>query len=266
MSPCSLDPSKHAQAHARRCAARRWRATVQPMTPSTSRRGSRAPSTSFGPLSTVRYAVNGVSFDMVRVPPGRFLDGEGSDRRELLVSRPFEIGVTPVTQALWRAVMGSSRSGFPGEDRPVENVSWDDVQQLMLILGHRGFPGFRLPTEAEWVWAARCGVSTGWAGADRVKSVAVANSSQTESVAGLSSAVVGAFDLSGNVFEWVDDWYGQVPPAGVDVQGSASGSYRVRRGGSWDLDLQYARVAFRDRNSPGSRVDFLGVRLLRTAP
>ena len=76
------------------------------MTSLTSRRGSRAPSTTFGPLSTVRTTVNGVDFDMVRVPPGRFVDGEGRTRRELLVSRPFELGVTPVTQALWRAVMG----------------------------------------------------------------------------------------------------------------------------------------------------------------
>ena len=237
------------------------------MTPLTSRRGSRAPLTLSGPLSTVRYAVNGVCFDMVRVPPGRFLDGERSARRELLVSRPFEIGVIPVTQALWRAVMGSSPSMFTGEDRPVERVSWDDVQHFMLILDRRGFPGFRLPTEAEWVWAARCGVSTRWAGADRVKSVAVADASQTEPVAGLSSAVVGAFDLSGNVCEWAVDWYGgygQVSPGGVDVQGPASGSYRVIRGGSWGGDLQSARVADRGNGGPGSRYYYLGVRLLRT--
>ena len=91
------------------------------MTSSTSRRGSRA--STFGPLSTVRYTVGGVSFDMVRVPPGRFVDGEGRTRRELLVSRPFELGVTPVTQALWRAVMGSSPSTFRCDDRPVEQVS-----------------------------------------------------------------------------------------------------------------------------------------------
>ena len=116
------------------------------MTPSTSRRGSRAPSTLSGPLSTVRYTVNGVHFDMVRVPPGRFIDGEGRARRELLVSRPFELGIAPVTQALWRAVMGSSPSKFQGEDRPVEMVSWNDAQQLMMAMAKRGLPGFRLPT------------------------------------------------------------------------------------------------------------------------
>ena len=239
------------------------------MTPSTSRRGSRAPSTSFGPLSTVRYTVNGVSFDMVRVPPGRFVDGEGETRRELLVSRPFEIGVAPVTQALWRAVMSSSPSKFRGEDRPVEMVSWDGAQQLMGALAGRGLPGFRLPTEAEWVWAARCGAPTRWTGADRAKVVAVVESRQTAPVASLSGAAVGALDLSGNVYEWAGDWsggYGQVPPAGVDVQGPASGSNRVRRGGSWDVGPQYARVALRNNDFPGRRGSFLGVRLLRTSP
>jgi formylglycine-generating enzyme required for sulfatase activity len=236
------------------------------MTSSTSRRGSRAPSTLSGPLSTVRYTVNGVSFDMVRVPPGRFIDGEGETRRELLVSRPFELGVAPVTQALWRAVMGSSPSKFQGEDRPVERVSWDDVQQLMAALAGRGLPGFRLPTEAEWAWSARCGVPTRWSGADRVEAVAVVSSSQTAVVAGLSGSTVGAFDSSGNVWEWVGDWYGQAPPAGVDVQGPASGSARVYRGGSWRHDLQGARVARRYNDFPGARNYSLGVRLLRTVP
>ena len=236
------------------------------MTSSTSRRDPRAVAAPFGPLSTVRYTVDGVDFDMVRVPPGRFVDGEGSTRRELLVSRPFELGVAPVTQALWRAVMGSSPSNFQGEDRPVEQVSWDDVQQLMGALSKRGLPGFRLPTEAEWAWAARCGAPTRWSGADRVEAVAVVSSSQTAVVAGLSGSIVGAFDPSGNVWEWVGDWYGQAPPAGVDAQGPASGSRRVFRGGSWLYYPQFARVANRIFNTPGYRDINLGVRLLRTAP
>ena len=238
------------------------------MTSSTSRRGSRAPSISFGPLSTVRYTVNGVRFDMVRVPPGRFIDGAGPDRRELLVSRPFEIGVAPVTQALWRAVMGSSPSEFRGEDRPVEQVSWDDVQRLMGALAQRGLSGFRLPTEAEWAWAARCGAPTRWAGADRVRAAAVVSAKQTAAVAGLPGSAVGAFDFSGNVWEWVGDWYKDEgePSAGVDAQGPASGSDRVSRGGGWFGGPQYARVAYGFDNTPGNRGEDLGFRLLRTAP
>jgi hypothetical protein len=110
----------------------------------------------FGPIATTAYTANGVTFHMARLPPGRFMDGEDARRRELLVSRPFELGVTLVTQALWRAVMGSSPAQFKGEDRPVEQVSHDDVQAFLARLPGLGLTGFRLPTEAEWAWSARC--------------------------------------------------------------------------------------------------------------
>jgi formylglycine-generating enzyme required for sulfatase activity len=219
----------------------------------------------FGPISTVTYTVNGVSFDMVRLPPGRFMDGEGSARRELLVSRPFELGVAPVTQALWRAVTGSSPARFKGEDRPVEEVSYDDVQAFLSRLPAFGLTGFRLPTEFEWAWAARCGAPTRWAGADRAKPVAVAGASQTGLVAGLNPGPAGAFDQSGNVWEWATDWYQGSPAPGIDPRGPASGSYRVYRGGSWNIDPQDARVARRSGDVPGLRLNRLGVRLLRTA-
>jgi formylglycine-generating enzyme required for sulfatase activity len=209
--------------------------------------------------------VAGVSFDMVKLPPGRFVDGEGAGRRELLVSRPFEVGVTLVTQALWRAVMGGDPSMFRGEDRPVEQVSWDDVQGFLARLSGLGLPGFRLPTEAEWVWAARCGVPTRWSGADRAKPVAVVGARQTAPVAGLSSSAAGVFDLSGNLLEWQEDGWAGSPSAGVDAQGPASGSDRVDRGGSWNVVPRYARVALRVHNPPGNRHDRLGFRLLRAS-
>jgi formylglycine-generating enzyme required for sulfatase activity len=106
-----------------------------------------------------------------------------------------------VTQALWWAVMGGDPSMFRGEDLPVEQVSWDDVQEFLARLSGLGFPGFRLPTEAEWVWAARCGAPTRWAGADRSDPVAVADARQTAPVAGLSSSAAGVLDFSGGVFE-----------------------------------------------------------------
>ena len=136
----------------------------------------------------------------------------------------------------------------------------------MAALAGRGLPGFRLPTEAEWAWSARCGVPTRWAGADRVEAVAVVSSIQTAAVAGLSGAAVGTFDLSGNVWERVSDWYEQVGLAGVDAQGPASGSWRIFRGGSWRIFSHPARVAVRHYGVPGFRFNDLGVRLLRTAP
>jgi formylglycine-generating enzyme required for sulfatase activity len=222
------------------------------------------PPRAFGPLSTTRTTVNGVSFDMVRVPPGRFVDGEEAARRELLVTRPFQIGLTLVTQALWRAVMGASPSYFRGDDLPVEQVSWDDVQAFLGQLDALGLRGFRLPTEAEWAWAARCGVATRWAGADRFKSVAAVDRQSTASVGGLLSSAAGVLDLSGNAWEWQQDWWSNVPAAGVDTESSVSGSNRVYRGGCWDGVPQLARVAFRSYVGPGYRSSRLGVRLLRT--
>jgi formylglycine-generating enzyme required for sulfatase activity len=222
------------------------------------------PLLAFGPLSMTTYTVNGVSFDMACLPPGRFMDGEGVARRELLVSRPFELGVTLVTQALWRAVMSSSPSQFKGEDCPVEQVSHDGAQAFLARLPGLGLPGFRLPTEAEWAWAARCGVPTRWSGADRVKSVAVVDASRTAPVAGLSSSAAGVFDLSGNLWECQRDGWTQ-PFAGVDVQGQASGSNRVDRGGSWSRGPRLTRVAARINGAPGNRSNTLGFRLLRTA-
>jgi formylglycine-generating enzyme required for sulfatase activity len=210
--------------------------------------------------------VNGVSFDMVRVPPGRFVDGEGEAKRTLFVSRPFEIGTTLVTQALWRAVTSKSPSHFRGDDRPVEQVSWDDVQAFLGRLEALGLPGFRLPTEAEWAWAARCGVATRWAGADRDEPVAVTDRQSTAPVGGLLSSAAGALDLSGNLWEWQRDRWSGPPAAGVDTQGLASGSLRGRRGGSWDSVARFARVAIRHDSTSVRRTNFLGVRLLRVTP
>jgi formylglycine-generating enzyme required for sulfatase activity len=227
-------------------------------------------SLTFGPLSTTRYVVNGVPFDTVRVPPGRCVDGGGWEKkRTLLSSRPFELGVTLVTQALWRAVMGSipeaTLSSFQGDDRPAGTVSWNDAQAFLGRLETLGFRGFRLPTEAEWAWAVQCGASTRWAGADRVKLVARVEQESTAPVGGLHPSAAGALDLSGNLWEWQEDWL-DTPAAGVDVWGPASGHSRVSRGGSWRNFPPNARISERNNLDPGSRRMFLGLRLARTAP
>jgi formylglycine-generating enzyme required for sulfatase activity len=219
----------------------------------------------FGPLSTTRYSVNGVVFDMARVPPGRFVDGEGWSKRALLVSRPFELGVTLVTQALWRAVTGMSPSHFRGDDLPVEQASWDDAQVFLGRLEDLGLRGFRLPTEAEWAWAARCGVPTRWVGADRFKPVVTVNQYTTASVGGLLPSAAGAFDLSGNLWEQLRDGWSDAFAAGVDVWRPPSRSFRVRRGGSWFSDPLSARVATRSHIASDDRgSSTLGVRLARS--
>ena len=221
----------------------------------------------FGPLSTTRYNVNGVVFDTIRVPPGRFVDGEGVKRRALLVSRPFELGVTLVTQALWRAVTGQSPSYFRGDDNPVEQISWDRIQTFLGQLEDLGLRGFRLPTEAEWAWAAQCGVATRWAGADRVKSVAMVSRGWSQPVGELLPSAAGALDLSGGMWEWQQDVWSGLPAACVDTQGPASGPSRAVRGGNWYHDQKRALVANRqDRLDPDDRKYILGVRLLRATP
>jgi formylglycine-generating enzyme required for sulfatase activity len=222
------------------------------------------PPHTFGPLSTTRYAVNGVVFDTVRVPPGRFVDGEGWDRRALLVSRPFEIGMTLVTQALWRAVTGASPSRFRGNDLPVEQASWDDAQAFLAQLEALGLHGFRLPAEAEWAWAARCGVAACWAGADRVKSVAVVDRQSTAPVGGLLPSAAGALDLSGNLWEQQQDGWSDAFAAGVDVWRPPSRSFRVRRGGSWSSTPLSARVAARSHIASDDGSSTFGVRLARS--
>jgi formylglycine-generating enzyme required for sulfatase activity len=210
--------------------------------------------------------VNGVAFDMARVPPGRFVDGEGSGKRTLLVSRPFELGVTLVTQALWRAVMGKSPPFSRGDDLPVEWASWEDAQSFLARLDVLGLHGFRLPTDVEWAWAARCGASTLWAGADRDKPVATVLQRGPEPVGGLLSSAAGAFDFSGNLWEWQQDAARSRPPAGVDAEGPASGSHHVLRGGSWRRDALRALVISRIFDFRVQRSNIYGFRLLRTLP
>ncbi len=220
----------------------------------------------FGPLSTTRYVANGVPFDMVRVPPGRLADSDGAHKRELLISRPFELGVTLVTQALWRAVTGNNSSLYQGDDYPVERVSWDHVQAFLGQLEALGLLGFRLPTDAEWVWAARCGVAARWAGADRAEAVAVVNVSQTAPVASLSGSAVGALDLSGNVVERQSDAWSDEPVAGVDVQNHPWEFSRISRGGGWSGISYFARINQR-HTTPLQRANTsLGLRLARTTP
>ncbi|MFN0013923.1 MAG: SUMF1/EgtB/PvdO family nonheme iron enzyme [Saprospiraceae bacterium] len=209
--------------------------------------------------------------DMVRVQGGTFQMGQkGVAEPVHTVTLPdFEIGKYPVTQKLWQEVMGANPSRFNGcADCPVESVSWNDVQVFLEKLNTK-FPvkKYRLPTEAEWEYAARGGKwSKGYeyAGSNNVDKVAWYDKntgSKTHPVGGLKANELGLHDMSGNVWEWCSDWYGVYPSDSQNnPTGPTAGSSRVWRGGSWISIPRSCRVASRDSHGPTDRLSF-GFRL-----
>ena len=237
-------------------------------------------SLSFGPQSFTE-TVNGASIEMVAIKGGTFQMGsnDGYDSEKPIHSvtvSDFSIGKTEVTQAQWVAVMGSNPSSFKGDNLPVEQVSWDDIQVFLDKLNAKTGKTFRLPTEAEWEFAA--GASTGsatgrdkYAGTDSESSLGNyawydANSgSKTHPVGTKQPNSFGLYDMSGNVWEWCSDWYGDSYYANSpqnNPKGATTGSYRVNRGGGWIIVAAFCRVAGRDRGTAGGRHIGLGFRLV----
>ena len=180
----------------------------------------------------------------------------------------YMIGKTEVTQALWQAVMGSNPSYFRGDNLPVEQVSWDDCQKFITKLNALTGKNFRLPTEAEWEYAARGGnMSQGYkySGSNKIDDVAWhANNSglRSASVASKAPNELGIYDMSGNVWEWCSDWFDKYSStAQTNPTGPDSGENRIGRGGSWGYDLTGCRVAKRDAAPPTTRSDNVGLRL-----
>ncbi|MDR1274647.1 MAG: formylglycine-generating enzyme family protein [Odoribacteraceae bacterium] len=180
----------------------------------------------------------------------------------------FYMGKYEMTQAQWKALMGNNPSNFTGDDLPVEQVSWDDVQLFIKRLNAATSKQYRLPTEAEWEYAARGGNrSKGYrySGSDSIGNVAwfVDNSDDTTHPVGTKQPnELGIHDMSGNVWEWCHNKYGLYPtPARDNPLDTSSGFNRVDRGGSWINDADYCRVAYRDDYAPGDSNHILGFRL-----
>jgi formylglycine-generating enzyme required for sulfatase activity len=218
------------------------------------------------------------AIEMVAVEGGTFTMGctaeQGSDcydsekpAHSVTVSS-FCIGKYEVTQAQWVSVMGSNPSYFKGDDLPVEQVSWEDVQAFIVKLNEQTGGSYRLPTEAEWEYAARGGASSAgykYSGSNDVGAVAwySGNSgSTTHAVGGKQENELGIYDMIGNVYEWCSDWYGAYSSSAQENPiGASSGSYRVFRGGYWYYAARDCRVACRDYDSPGNRLNGIGFRL-----
>ena len=220
-------------------------------------------------------------FDMVYVKGGTFTMGataeQGSDAysnekpTHSVTLSDYYIGKYEVTQAQWRAVMGSNPSKWKGDNLPVENVSWNDIQKFIKKLNAQTGKKFRLPTEAEWEYAARGGnQSKGYkySGSNSISEVAWYDGNsgdKTHPVGQKSPNELGIYDMSGNVWEWCQDWYSSSAYSSssqTNPTGPNSGSHRVLRGGSWDNAASRSRVSDRGNNSPDDRFNRGGFRLV----
>ncbi len=224
------------------------------------------------------YEVNGVTFKMIAVEGGTFKMGATSEQGSDAYSdkRPvhsvtlsdYYIGETEVTQELWDAVMGTNPSRFKGSKRPVESVSWNDCQEFITKLNNLTGKNFRLPTEAEWEYAARGGSKSKgykYSGSNTIGNVAwyEGNSgNKTHDVKTKQANELGIYDMSGNVWEWCQDWKGDDSSSSqTNPTGPTSGSYRVYRGGSWYNNAEFCRVSYRNGINPVNTFNLLGLRL-----
>ena len=228
----------------------------------------------------------GASLTMIYIEPGTFQmgspdseDGRDSDEEpvhEVEISKGFWLGKYEVTQGQWEAVMETtpwSSEDYVRENpsHPAVHIFWNDVQEFIEKLNNAaGSDVYRLPTEAEWEYACRAGTTTPWSFGDaesQLTNYAWYLAEQYAHAVGTKrSNPWGLYDMYGNVWEWVQDWYGDNyynSSPRVDPQGPTSGSYRVFRGGSFNSDAQFLRSANRSRNSPGARDASIGARLLR---
>lgn len=228
---------------------------------------------------TLQHPTNNTTFkvELIQIEGGTFEMGD-EELGEMLIRKvtvpTFWIGKYPVTQAFYTFVMGENPSHFKGKERPVEKVSWDDAQAFVQKLNRDfGGHGFRLPSEAEWEYAARGGKDWRkkfkYAGSDELDEVAWWNQNsygETKPVGWKEPNQLGIYDMTGNVWEWVeDDWHSNYEDAPRDGRAwidESRGRFRVRRGGSWvSIITDYCRVAYRPSNGPDYKNYGLGFRL-----
>jgi len=232
---------------------------------------------------------NSIGMKFVRIPPDTFMIGSlpkepghtfNEKQHMVTLTKEFYMQTTEVTQGQWKKIMGNNPSRFKkcGDNCPVENVSWNDVQNFIHRLNQRDGSGiYRLPTEAEWEYAARSGTKTPFA-FGRCLSTDQANydgnyplagcakekfRKKTVSVKSFSPNNWGLYDMHGNVWEWCQDWYKSYSLGSVtNPTGPPKGSSRLHRGGSWFSGAGLCRSANRNFSSPGARKFDLGLRLV----
>ncbi len=266
-NPLSTDDDKlRSQAQANLGTARQNAASARPATAETA----------------VQSGTSDYGIRMVSIPRGSFQMGSptgeagrsADERPQHRVNvASFLLGATEVTQGQWKAVMGSNPSRFNtcGDDCPVENVSWNDIQGYIQKLNQKSGKDYRLPSEAEWEYACRAGGQHQYCGSDNANSVAwygENSGDKTHAAAGKQANAWGLYDMSGNVWEWVQDVYHEnyngAPTDGSAWMVGGQQNFRVLRGGSWGGNPAYLRSASRNRYTPDNRNDSGGLRLART--
>ena len=228
----------------------------------------------------IEVKVRNVTFEMVKVKAGTFVmgctseqgndcDSDESPYHKVTISKDYYIGRYEVSQELWEAVMGNNPSKFVGFDNPVEMVNYNECLAFCSELSRLTGKQFRLPTEAEWEYAARGGhqaTVSAYAGSsipDNVAWHSGNSASKTHTIGQKSPNELGIYDMSGNVWEWCSDWYKLYPrDAQTDPTGPAYGSYRIIRGGSWYENAASCRVANRKTFPYSNRFYDLGLRVV----
>jgi formylglycine-generating enzyme required for sulfatase activity len=189
---------------------------------------------------------------------------EDEVQHQVTINKDYWLGKYPVTQKQYQNVTGKNPSYFDGGNNPVECVTWNNAGNFCKKVGGR------LPTEAEWEFAARGGNNSKgyiYSGSNTIENVAWYSGSNspdgTKSVGQKQPNELGLYDMSGNVWEWCSDWYGDYPSGPVnDTKGTNSGSYRVIRGGFWGNNAEYCRIAYRYDITPSGDYCFVGFRVV----
>ncbi len=225
--------------------------------------------------------VAAISKNMVHVKGGTFMMGASDDDEDAYGNEKpahsvklsdFYISKYEVTQAQWVEVMGSNPSFFSGDSLPVDRVTWDKVQEFITKLNEMTGKEYRLPTEAEWEYAARGGKKSKgykYSGSDDIDKVAWYddNSEGKSHIVGQKKAnELGLYDMSGNVYEWCSDGWpsSYTSEAQTNPQGREGGTFRVCRGGSWCNYARGCRVSYRDCYEHGDGLRYVGFRLARS--
>ena len=221
-------------------------------------------------------------FNMVFVKGGSFQMGSNDGQNDenpihSVTVSDFYMCETEVTQAQWKAIMNNNPSNWKGDNLPVEKVSWNNIQKFLKKLNKQTGENYRLPTEAEWEYAARGGSVETWravsyiyAGSNNINDVAwysKNSGNKTHPVSQKQPNALGLYDMSGNVWEWCNDWYDEdyyTLTSLSNPQGANSGKYRVLRGGSWNYSSENCRVAVRSRLGPDVGYYGLVFRLVRS--